>query len=79
MLAICHQAPNTFILLPVVDCNSPGEIIDGSQDQNTDTTYNSSITYQCDPGYNMIGGDTITCQSNGKWSGAIPTCNSKYF
>ena len=70
---------NHLILLSVVDCESPGMIIDGTEFENNGTTYDSSITYECNLGYNMMGSDTITCQSSGQWSGPIPTCYSKYF
>ena len=62
-----------------MDCESPGMIIDGTEVENNGTTYDSSVTYECNLGYNMVGSDTITCQSSGQWSGVIPTCDSKYF
>ena len=33
-----------------------------------------TATYTCDDGYELIGSDTRTCQSNGEWSGSAPTC-----
>ncbi|XP_019614492.1 PREDICTED: E-selectin-like [Branchiostoma belcheri] len=32
-------------------------------------------TFSCDPGYNLVGSSTITCQSNLLWSGGPPTCS----
>ncbi|XP_065899783.1 uncharacterized protein [Dysidea avara] len=33
-----------------------------------------NCTYICDPGYELIGSDTRTCQSNGSWSGSDDMC-----
>jgi hypothetical protein len=32
----------------------------------------------CNAGYQLVGSRRITCQSNGKWSAAIPTCVGKF-
>jgi hypothetical protein len=32
----------------------------------------------CYAGYQLVGSRRITCQSNGKWSAAIPTCVGKF-
>ena len=38
----------------------------------------SVATHSCDPGLYMVGGsNTRTCQSNGIWSGSIPTCGGE--
>ena len=34
----------------------------------------STITYQCDEGYSLIGNTNQTCLSDGNWSGEIPQC-----
>ena len=39
------------------------------------TNYGSLVTYACDAGYTNIAGDSIrTCEGDGSWSGAAPTC-----
>ena len=35
---------------------------------------NDTATYFCDNGYELIGDDTIICQSVGNWSGSPPIC-----
>jgi len=37
-----------------------------------------TATYSCDPGYQVSGGASITCQANGTWSGGAPTCDASY-
>jgi len=36
--------------------------------------YGSTATYSCEPGYTRVGDETRTCQPNGTWDGAEPTC-----
>ena len=38
------------------------------------TTLGSTATYVCSAGFNMVGGSTRTCQAEGTWGGAAPTC-----
>jgi len=39
------------------------------------TTYGSTATYSCAPGYSLNSPATVTCQANGVWSGTVPLCN----
>ena len=45
--------------------------------------YGASCTFTCEPGYDMIGENKITCERNasastsGFWSSAPPTCDGK--
>jgi hypothetical protein len=39
------------------------------------TTYGSTATYSCAPGYSLDSPATVTCQANGAWSGKVPLCN----
>uniref|UniRef100_A0A4W3IWL0 Seizure related 6 homolog like n=1 Tax=Callorhinchus milii TaxID=7868 RepID=A0A4W3IWL0_CALMI len=34
----------------------------------------TTITYQCDPGYDIVGSDTLTCQWDLLWSSEAPFC-----
>ena len=36
------------------------------------------ISFNCFPGYNLIGENSTTCQSDGTWSAPTPTCQSSY-
>lgn len=37
----------------------------------------TTALYNCDPGYNLLGNNTRSCQVNETWSGDTPTCESK--
>ncbi|CAH1263510.1 CSMD3 [Branchiostoma lanceolatum] len=37
-------------------------------------TYGDVATYDCDPGYEMVGSPTQTCQDNEHWTGSPPYC-----
>ncbi|XP_035690033.1 CUB and sushi domain-containing protein 3-like [Branchiostoma floridae] len=39
-------------------------------------SFGDTITFTCDPGYNMAGPSTLTCQSNLAWDGSPPTCSA---
>lgn len=37
------------------------------------------VTFECDPGYYLLGSMTRSCLSNGTWSGSMPVCGKHYF
>ncbi|CAH1271352.1 CSMD3 [Branchiostoma lanceolatum] len=39
-------------------------------------SYEDVATFTCDPGYNLVGGSTRTCQADTTWSGSSPTCTA---
>ena len=38
------------------------------------TTYGQTATYSCTGGNSVIGAASVTCQADGSWSSAPPTC-----
>jgi len=45
---------------------------------STGRRYEDTVTYTCVTGYGITSGsDTITCQSNRRWS-TVPTCTSEF-
>ena len=35
-----------------------------------------STNFTCDPGYELVGAETITCKRDGRWSDPPPVCHS---
>ena len=36
----------------------------------------ASVTFACDPFYQLNGSATITCQCDGEWNSGAPTCSA---
>ena len=49
----------------IVECSGTGEVL----------SLGDSCTFTCDSGYELMGSDTVTCQSDGSWDVSSPTCN----
>ena len=58
---------------PLVDCHTPPPIDHGSPSAPV-TTYGATASYTCSPNYVLSGASQRTCQADGTWSGAAPTC-----
>lgn len=57
-----------------VNCGAPSSITNGYITGSV-YTYGRTISYFCNTGYNITGGDaTRTCQTNSVWSGTKPRC-----
>ena len=39
-----------------------------------DTTFESIWVFFCMPGEGLVGANSITCESSGAWSAAVPSC-----
>ncbi|KAI8522124.1 scavenger receptor [Branchiostoma belcheri] len=55
-------------------CWDPGVPANGNRDNNSNFTSGQTVRYTCMDGYPLRGTANITCQPNGTWSGATPTC-----
>ena len=64
-------------MLSAVDCGGLPPLPNGLMVIN-DTTFNSTASYSCDTGYELVGNTTRICQANGNWSGDQPSCLGKY-
>ncbi len=62
----------------VVDCGSRPSIGNGSPGSPTSTTYEGTVTYTCDTGYEVVSTGVTTamatCMASGTW-GPLPTCS----
>ena len=57
-------------------CKDPG-LLDNGDVIGNDYSYNSTIRFQCNLGYDLLGPASLTC-NKGRWNGGIPACKSKY-
>ena len=63
-----------FIFCPtVVSCSQLAAPANGNI-QVSATTYGGVATYSCRDGFQLSGSRTRTCQADGNWSGAQPSC-----
>ena len=82
--ASCIRAMQAYIIalllaviLSVVDCGSPPPPGNNASPVGTltRTTYQGTVTYTCDSGYEVSTGVTMaTCMASGTW-GPVPTCS----
>ena len=73
-----HIIINNFKYIGI-DCGDLSDIPNGNVVIAPDTSLGSTATYSCDAGFNLVGEDTRTCQTNGEWSGEEPSCARKLF
>ncbi|XP_078575446.1 sushi, von Willebrand factor type A, EGF and pentraxin domain-containing protein 1-like isoform X3 [Branchiostoma floridae x Branchiostoma japonicum] len=57
-----------------VNCGQPGEVLNGYL-KGSDFTYQQSVVYYCEEGYNLVGEGRRTCKEDRKWSGEEPQCS----
>uniref|UniRef100_A0A8B9RWM0 Sushi domain-containing protein n=1 Tax=Accipiter nisus TaxID=211598 RepID=A0A8B9RWM0_9AVES len=68
----------------LITCFSPPQISNGKHDGEgvEKFAYNSTVTYSCDSGFQLVGNVSIRCTStdktNGVWSGAAPECKGGF-
>ena len=63
------------VRLSVVSCGSVAPVAHALYDVPEETTYMTSITYDCQEGYKRgVGNWTRTCLENKQWTGIPPMC-----
>ncbi|XP_064394885.1 sushi, von Willebrand factor type A, EGF and pentraxin domain-containing protein 1-like isoform X2 [Halichondria panicea] len=60
---VCRNEPISCVL-PAPPLNG---ILRNTTSQNTNLTEGSVITFQCDPGFSLVGAATVTCKNSGLW------------
>lgn len=60
-----------------VSCGKPTPILNGKNEFGSSFTFNSTIRYECNEGYDLIGSENRTCSAEGSWSEFTPTCERK--
>ncbi|XP_053395851.1 sushi, von Willebrand factor type A, EGF and pentraxin domain-containing protein 1-like [Mercenaria mercenaria] len=76
------QSDNTWSLAAPTCDAVPCEDITAAGFQNGFMTYDqltfgSSIIFECDAGYSLVGERKLDCQYDGTWSGSMPFCDKK--
>lgn len=71
---VCECHPG--LPLTAVDCGTLSSPANGDVDFGQ-TTLRSVATYSCNAGYDLVGVESVTCQTNGMWSAGIPECTRK--
>ncbi|XP_045068130.1 sushi, von Willebrand factor type A, EGF and pentraxin domain-containing protein 1 isoform X2 [Coregonus clupeaformis] len=56
-----------------VSCGPPPSV-ENAETQTSGETYQSNVSYVCNPGLHLIGPQNLTCLTNGTWSLPAPTC-----
>ena len=66
--------------IDIEDCGPLPNIQNGRVELNPNTLENSTASYFCDEGYELIGDMSRTCQrQNAMWNGTEPICRSKSY
>lgn len=71
-----HQLEIQLNLISVVTCGFPPRPKNGSFIGN-ETTFQSSLRFECDEGFDLEGSETRMCTSDKNWSGKEVTCIGK--
>ncbi|KAG7485797.1 hypothetical protein JOB18_018492 [Solea senegalensis] len=81
--AVCSESgqfmprdPPECIYVGDVKCKDPGHLANGERTAGFQALhgYLSTVTFQCDSGYIMVGAGTITCGLDSNWSPGLPQC-----
>ena len=60
----------------VINCGDPGQPHNGFRSFDS-TLLNAIVTYTCPSNLQLYGNKKRVCQSNGLWSGQVPSCGRK--
>uniref|UniRef100_A0AAY4DRL0 CUB and Sushi multiple domains 2 n=1 Tax=Denticeps clupeoides TaxID=299321 RepID=A0AAY4DRL0_9TELE len=72
------QWSNTLPKCKIVNCTDPGHV-ENSVRQVLATgphrySYQTTVSYSCNPSYYLLGTSTISCQGDGTWDRSLPKC-----
>ena len=63
-----------LFVIPPVECEEPGSVINGRKDKTPPYGVGITVTYTCKSGFKMKESNRLTCQNNGTWDHSTPTC-----
>ena len=71
---------HNFLLVSCPSLNEPSNgIIKCSVENDRSLSYEDTCNFTCETGYELIGSESRTCQSDGSWSGSVAICNRGEF
>lgn len=78
MLTHClHSASSSS----VVNCTEPGHIENSVRQVLSSGphrySFQTTVSYRCNPGYYLLGTSSISCQGDGTWDRSLPKCLCK--
>ena len=59
------------------DCGSLTPPTNGSMSEQNSTTYLSTVEFECDMGFDLIGNHSLVCNGTGHWNATVPACRIK--
>ena len=70
---------NKTLQLEVGYCEDPGLVLNGFLlNWGGRVPFGASITYHCNEGFDVVGSNILTCQSDGTWDTPPPRCGRSY-
>jgi hypothetical protein len=63
-----------IVQIAVEVCETLPPISQGVVTTSNSGNFPSTASYSCDPGYELLGSPTRTCNPDGSWDGTAPTC-----
>ena len=71
-----------FPLSPVVNCTEPGHVENSIRQVLPSGphrySFQTTVSYRCNPGYYLLGTSSISCQGEGTWDRSLPKCLCEY-
>ncbi|XP_055074905.1 CUB and sushi domain-containing protein 2 [Misgurnus anguillicaudatus] len=72
------QWSNALPKCKIVNCTEPGHVENGVRQVLPSGphrySFQTAVTYSCNPGYYLLGTSTLSCQGDGTWDRSLPMC-----
>jgi len=74
--------PPSASLSLVVNCTEPGQVENSIRQVLPSGphrySFQTTVSYRCNPGYYLLGTSSISCQGDGTWDRSLPKCLCEY-
>uniref|UniRef100_A0A8C5CBQ3 CUB and Sushi multiple domains 2 n=1 Tax=Gadus morhua TaxID=8049 RepID=A0A8C5CBQ3_GADMO len=72
------QWSNPLPRCKIVNCTEPGKVDNSDRQVVTSGphrySFQTAVSYRCNPGYYLLGTSSISCQGGGTWDRSLPKC-----